>query len=301
MVEKPVLYIVFARPEYACQSFAAIKKAQPRKLYFYSNKAREDRPDEVKRNEEVRSLVNQIDWECELKTWFRDEYVDVFTSLWGAIDWIFDNEKEAIVIEEDVVTSPAFFEYASTLLDKYRDNKKVSIISGDNATPQYNPKGLGYFPTRIADIFGWASWADRWHALDREMKYWPKFRKSKDFHDYYGNWIQRAMQRYYFDQVFRLKPSYNPWDFIFNYNMALNKTYCLIPFVNTVASIGVVGVNHKVAMESPLSEIKIETEHFPFEMEEPNVIEPTSFDNKYYYSFRVKRMIKRKFRQLLGL
>lgn len=116
MVDTPVLYIKFARPEYASQSFAAIKKAQPKNLYFYSNKACSDKPDEVTRNEEVRSYVKQIDWDCEVKTWFRNEYVDVFTSIWGTIDWIFDNENSACVIEEDVVASLAFFDFIDKLI-----------------------------------------------------------------------------------------------------------------------------------------------------------------------------------------
>ena len=49
-------------------------------LYFYSNKAREDGPDEVRRNELIRSWVNEIDWDCDLHTFFRDEYVDQYTS-----------------------------------------------------------------------------------------------------------------------------------------------------------------------------------------------------------------------------
>lgn len=301
MVNTPVLFIAFARPEYASQSFNAIKKARPKKLYFYSNKAREDKPEEVKRNEEVRSLVKQIDWDCEVKTWFREDYVDVFTSLWGAIDWIFDNEKEAIVVEEDVVTCPAFYEYMDAMVEKFRDNDKVWIVSGDNATPEFNPKGLGYFPTRFADIFGWASWADRWHSIDRRMEKWPEFRKSKAFHDYYGNWLQRKIQRFYFDQVYNNYETYNPWDFVFNYNLALNNAYSIMPFVNMVASIGVVGVNHKVALESPLSKIGIETEHFPFNMGEPPIISPTSFDGKYYVHFRIKRLVKRKLHKFLGL
>ena len=117
MVDTPVLYITFARPEYASQSFAAIKKAQPKKLYFYSNKARTDRPDEVARNEEVRSYVKQIDWDCEVKTWFREDYVDVYTSLWGAIDWLFDNEEKGIIIEEDVVASLTFYSFVDQIIE----------------------------------------------------------------------------------------------------------------------------------------------------------------------------------------
>ncbi len=294
MVNTPVLYITFARPEYACQSFAAIKKAQPKKLYLYSNKAREDKPDEVRRNEEVRSYVQQIDWDCEVKTWFRDEYVDVFTSIWGAIDWIFDNEEEAIVIEEDVVTCPAFYDYMDTLIEKYRDNKKIWILSGNNATPQYNPENLSYFPSRFAEIYGWASWGDRWHSLDREMKQWPKFRKSRDYYRYYDNWLQRILQRIYFDQVYKKRPDFNPWDYIFNYNKTLNFAYGIVPFTNLAADVGVIGANHKMAEKSPLSSISIDTDYFPFEIGKPRIIEPTIFDKKWYYHYRFKGLIGRK-------
>jgi hypothetical protein len=86
-----------------------IKKAKPKKLYFYSNKARVDRPDEVRNNEEIRSWVKEIDWDCELHTFFREEYVDVYTSVQGAMDWVFENEEQAIVLEDDCVPSVAFF------------------------------------------------------------------------------------------------------------------------------------------------------------------------------------------------
>ena len=178
MVETPVLYITFARPEYASQSFAAIKKAQPKKLYFYSNKARTDRPDEVARNEEVRSYVKQIDWDCEVKTWFREEYVDVFTSIWGAIDWIFDNEESACVIEEDVVASLAFFDYIDKLIPQYSNNGKVWIISGNNGAPKYNSTNYSYFFSHNMDIYGWASWKRVWKSLDKNMTEWALTRKQ---------------------------------------------------------------------------------------------------------------------------
>jgi hypothetical protein len=42
------------------------------------------------------------------------------------IDWIFSNENEAIVIEEDVVTAPAFYDFMETLINKYR-NENVCL------------------------------------------------------------------------------------------------------------------------------------------------------------------------------
>ena len=299
MLNKPILFITFARPEYARKAFAPIKSIKPSKLYFYSNKARSGNQEEVRRNEEVRALVNEIDWDCEVRTWFRDEYVDVFTSIWGAIDWVFNSEQEAIVIEEDVVTCPAFFEYMAALLDRYRDEQKVWIISGDNAAPRYNPKHLSYFPTRFADIYGWASWADRWHSLDREMKQWPSFRGSKQFREYYNNWLERLIQKYYFDQVWKKRETYNPWDFVFNYNLALNKSYCIMPYVNLVADIGVSGANHSEGITSPLSTIMIHSESFPFSIGEPECIVPTTFDHIFFFNNRFLGLLKRKMQRLM--
>ena len=69
-MDTAVLFETFARPQYARQVFDQIKKAKPKKLYFYSNKARVDRPDEVRNNEEIRSWVKEVDWDCELHTFF---------------------------------------------------------------------------------------------------------------------------------------------------------------------------------------------------------------------------------------
>jgi len=85
-MDTAVLFETFARPQYARQVFDQIKKAKPKKLYFYSNKARVDRPDEVRNNEEIRSWVKEIDWDCELHTFFREEYVDVYTPSIISID-----------------------------------------------------------------------------------------------------------------------------------------------------------------------------------------------------------------------
>ena len=89
MVKTAVLFETYIRDDYARIAFDAIKKAQPQKLYFYSNKAREDHPDDVRRNELIRSWVKEIDWDCDLHTFFREEYVDQYTSLSGAINWVF--------------------------------------------------------------------------------------------------------------------------------------------------------------------------------------------------------------------
>ncbi len=85
MVNTPVLFVPFARPEYAFKTFEAIKNAKPKKLYFYSDKARENMSDEVISNNQIRALVNDIDWNCELKTFFREKHSDAFILHFGVL------------------------------------------------------------------------------------------------------------------------------------------------------------------------------------------------------------------------
>lgn len=298
MVNTPVLYITFARPEYANQSFAAIKKAQPRKLYFYSNKAREDKPEEVKRNEEVRLLVKQIDWDCEVKTWFREEYVDVFTSIHGAIDWIFDNEEEAIIIEEDVVTSFAFFDYMDKLIPQYRNDNSIWIISGNNGAPQFSPDEVDFFPARLADIYGWGSWKKVWKQVDWEMCDWEKKFKRKQLKTYFDNYLMYLYCYVHYNRFYKKikTTNFRPWDMLFNYSMRMNFGYCINPSVNLAKDIGVVGENHTKGDDGLLGEIGFKNNIFLKDVKKE--LPPLSSFDWLYFSrvvipAKIKRIIKR--------
>ena len=131
MVVTPVLFETFIRDDYARQVFDVIKRAKPLKLYFYSNKGR-NQGDEIEKNDRIRSWVKEIDWDCELHTFFREECVDVYTSLKGAVDWVFETEESVIVLEDDVVPTFAFFDFCDQMITKFKDDHRVWNISGDN-------------------------------------------------------------------------------------------------------------------------------------------------------------------------
>ena len=164
MVETPVLFITFARPEYARQTWEGIKAAQPKTLYFYSNKGREEKDGEVKRNNEIRKYINEIDWKCDLHTWFRKECVNAYDSIRGAIDWLFENEECGIVLEEDCVPTKAFFSFVDQMIPKFRNEAKVWCISGDNYLDK-SLSGYDYFFSHYHWMYGWASWRRVWSGI----------------------------------------------------------------------------------------------------------------------------------------
>lgn len=304
MVETPVLFETFVRSDYARKVWEAIKLAQPKTLYFYSNKGRADKEGEIERNNEIRSWINEIDWDCNLHTWFREECVNQYVSLKGAMDWVFDNEEAAIVLEDDCVASLAFFDYCDQMIHKYKDDRRVWLISGDNYIEEYNPSNTDYILTTDFQIYGWASWRDRWKLVN-----W-----NADFDDFFDKHIfdiaypRRDMatfqiNRYYSERELILQT--HCWDFVFAYTALANNGLCAIPAKNLVENIGVSGTHNKVEKKDMFNVPVTYTDPtYPITKEPKYVCVDYLYDvmsferhwkRRQSITFRIKMLLKRKY------
>lgn len=249
MVNTPVLFETFVRVDYARQVWDAIKAAQPRKLYFYSNKGRAEKEGEIERNNEIRSWVNEIDWDCELHTWFREECVDVYTSLKGAVDWVCEHEEEWIVLEDDVVPTPAFFSFCDQMIEYYRDDMRVWNVSGDNFC-NINPSGYDYIFSQYHWMYGWATWRNRWQSIDwNDLKIDESLQEGVFDKLYKTRWqrisITKSMQN---RKVFLERTKC--WDLVFGLVCDQKGAVEVVPSCHLVTNIGVFGEHHKDTKKS---------------------------------------------------
>ncbi|MDR3000791.1 MAG: hypothetical protein LBU89_05950 [Fibromonadaceae bacterium] len=167
-LQTPILFIIFNRPEYTRESFAAIRQAKPKKLYIAADGPRQGKEGEKELCEEARNLVlNSIDWDCEVKTRFQEKNLGCYLGVSSAISWLFENEEVGIILEDDVVANLSFLKYCEELLEKYGEEKQVWTISGYTWLEQMNTPESFCFVQRFS-CWGWATWADRWksHSLD---------------------------------------------------------------------------------------------------------------------------------------
>ena len=249
MVETPVLFVTFVRPDYARQTWEGIKATKPKTLYFYSNKGRAEKEGEVERNNEIRSYINEIDWDCDLHIFFREECVNVYDSLRGAIDWLFDNEERGILLEEDCVPTKAFFSFVDQMIEKFKEDKRVWCISGDNIIKQ-NPSGYDYMFSHLHAMYGWASWRDRWRMVNWDHLY---IKETIDEHIYYrlfktkeqAKAKEKALSNME-DMLYRTKC----WDYIFGLCMDQYHALTVQPKEHLVKNIGVTGQHHTKAKVS---------------------------------------------------
>jgi hypothetical protein len=237
----PVLFISFARLEYARPTFDAIKLVKPAKLYFYSNKARPDRPDELLQNDNIRDFTKEINWECDLHTFFRDEYVDIYTSLWSAIDWIFKYEESAIILEEDCVASMAFFDFCEQLLPIFKEDQRIWVISGNNFIENYNPNSYDYFFSYFPFLYGWASWRNRWQKVIRDRL---PIEKIKEYQLYNQIYVRSKAARKALKFTEKIVNT-QAWDYRFTISMKCQGGFGILPKVNLVSNIGLLGEHNK--------------------------------------------------------
>ncbi len=293
--QSPVLFITFARPEYASRSFEGIRKAKPASLYFYSNLARAGIEQERQNNLKVRELINRIDWECELHTFFRTEHVDIYTSLLSAIDWVFANEEKAIVIEEDCVASVSFFKFCDEMLDRYVADKRVWIVSGDNFTPltKANSPDTDYYFSRYPHIYGWASWRDRWKLLDREMLSWPSVKNGEVFRRYFLSAKEANFWKQLFARHHESISTRKVWDFLFVYARIVHGAWGIVPKHNLVSNIGVSGTHNAKKKAVPTHNLPALELNWEKGLDHPDSIQPNNEYDKHHFLLHILPKIKR--------
>ena len=127
----PILFVIFNRFDTAKQVFERIKEVQPSKLYIAADGPRENKVGESEKCQQVRDLVKLIDWNCEVKTLFRDKNLGCAKAVSGAISWLFENEEMGIILEDDCLPHLDFFPYCKELLEKYKDDVREQIKEGE--------------------------------------------------------------------------------------------------------------------------------------------------------------------------
>src|SRR4051794_16793681 len=119
-VRSPLLFIIFNRPDTTQKVFDQIKKAKPTRLYVAADGPRITRTSDYILCKQTRNIVNDIDWDCEVKTLFREKNLGCKEAVSSAITWFFENEEEGIILEDDCLPADSFFKFCDLLLEKYR-------------------------------------------------------------------------------------------------------------------------------------------------------------------------------------
>ncbi len=236
-MRSPVLFVIFNRPDLTRRSFEAIRRAAPPRLYVAADGPRDGRAQEAERTREVRAIATAVDWPCEVFTLFRDRNLGCKLGVAGAIDWFFEHEEEGIILEDDCVPSPSFFEWCDAMLERYRDDERIASVSGSSFIGPDAPLAESYFVSRYADIWGWATWRRSWRHYDIAMSRWPEWRASGGLEQLSdGNPVFVRTWRALFDDV--AEGRIDTWDYQWQFACWQRGALGLMPSVNQIENLG---------------------------------------------------------------
>jgi hypothetical protein len=232
----PVALIIFNRPDTTERVFAEIAKAKPPILLVVADGPRENRPEEAQRCERARAIVAQVDWPCQVLTNYADANMGCKIRVASGIDWIFEMVEEAIILEDDCLPEPTFFRFCEEMLIRYRDDERISMVSGGNL--QFGQRrGLGsYYFSRYTHIWGWATWRRAWQHYDRDISRWPKLREEGWIESMFKNKGEHAYWSNSFDAVH--SGELDTWDCSWTFACMLRGMLQISPNVNLISNIG---------------------------------------------------------------
>lgn len=231
-----VLLIVFRRPGLTERVFQRIRQAGPRRLFVVADGPRADRPDDVDQVRRTREITEQIDWPCQVIRDYAPANLGCRQRVWTGICNALEQSEELIVLEDDCLPDPTFFSYCTALLERYRDDRRVAVVSGSNFQSGRQRGDGSYYFSKYTHCHGWATWRRAWQGFDTSLAQWPEIRGSGYFRGVCPHAGERAYWTTIFDRCFAGR--IDTWDFPWLLHNWMQGALTALPNVNLVANIG---------------------------------------------------------------
>lgn len=263
----PVALIIFNRPEFTRNVLALLKKVQVPRLFVIADGPREGVLTDIDLCEATRNVIKEIDWDCNVSLRFLDRNLGCGHSPAKGLDWVFEHVDSCIVLEDDCLPDESFFYFCTDLLNKYLNDSRIMMISGNNHLLGRVKTSDSYFFSVHTQTHGWATWARAWKLYDFYMSDWPRARSITWLSNKLGSsryakkWVKTFDDAY---QESNSNPKCSYWDFQWTYICWKNNGLVIIPSVNLVKNIGYGDVGtHISSIDHPLANLPAQSIEFP--------------------------------------
>lgn len=157
LVDIPVQINIWIRPECQKRQFEVIKKARPSILFLISDGGRNERECEAIR--ENRKLYDEnIDWDCTVYRIYEETNNGMYAMINKAFSLIWSKVDRIVTLEDDIIPAVSYFRFCAELLERYKDDLRISYITGMNYYGEYKEPKSDYFFAGEGSIWGIAMW-----------------------------------------------------------------------------------------------------------------------------------------------
>ena len=235
MYKVPILLLVFKIPKNIKKILKILEKIKPYKIYISADGPRQYNIDDRKLCDQTKNLFNKLNWKCLIKRNYLKSNLGCKEAVSKGISWFFKNEKSGIILEDDCIPNLDFFKFCQLNLKRYKDVKKIGCITGNNFQKKIDKKKTYYF-SRYPHCWGWATWSRAWKAYDKDISFWPSYKKTDNWKNYFKNNIEQKYWTKIFNNIHDNK--IDSWAYPWSLCLWKNKMLTITPSVNLVKNIG---------------------------------------------------------------
>ncbi len=179
----PIIIFVYNRYKHAKETIEALLNNEGidnSDIYIYSDGPKDEI--DAKAVEEVRLYIWQQKKElhnCSITIIEQEKNIGLEKSVINGVTEVINKFGKAIVLEDDIITSPDFLCFMNGALDAFENDAHVWSISGyslDNRQVTKSQEDVLW--TYRGSCWGWASWSDRWNRVDWEVTTYSRFKHS---------------------------------------------------------------------------------------------------------------------------
>jgi hypothetical protein len=294
----PIILFVYCRPYHTQKTVEALKAnylASQSDLYIFS-----DGPKDIKVSESVnrvREYIHEIDGFRSVKIKERTGNLGLANSIIAGVSEVISLHGRVIVLEDDLVSSPNFLDFANRSLEKYESEKKIFSIAGYTYNLQFPPlyDYGNYFSPRCESL-GWGTWIDRWQKADWKIADFKNFLSNKDDQKTFSHGGEDLV-----DMLRKqLEGKIDSWAVRWCYAHFRNEAYCSYPVISKIIHIG----TDKYATHVKFRKRFLDTKLDPGEQREfnlsPKILVEDYIQIQYQRIFR-PNLLKKIKKQLLAL
>lgn len=282
--DTPILLIAWRRPHTVRQVIDAIRLVAPTRIFVACDGPSPERPGEAEKVSATREVIeNEINWPCQIERLYSDVNQGCSLGPIRAISWFFEHVEEGIILEDDCVPHPDFFNYCSNLLDRFRHDNRVWCISGNNfQNGQWRGDGSYYF-SRYNHCWGWASWRRCWQHFDASLSLWPAFFDSGLLDAVFEDLLERDYWRIIWQRTYEKQVPITWWDYQWTFACLSQNGLTTLPNRNLVHNVGFGedATHTKVIADSTLADQGLDQLKHPHFLMRDAVADRYTFDHHF--------------------
>ena len=244
-IKIPILLITFNRSNHTRRVLREILKQEPLDLYVCQDGPREDNENDRIKCQEVSDVINELtsvyskkNKLFKLHTLYQPKNLGCGPGPAAGITWFFENVEMGIVMEDDCFPSSTLIAFEAELLERFKDDERISLITGTNALSKWRSYRYDYIFSKTGGMTmgSWASWRRAWKYFDWEIKSWGNSKTKEQIQKVLGEKKYVEIAPLY-DKIYA-NPPHDAWDYQWAYARTLHNTYAVVSTVNQMSNIG---------------------------------------------------------------